>query len=98
MVFDIGVIVAIISMIGGLIAWIWSQIKDRTTSKVELERRLQAVEQAIAVNSVKDEQTIKSLGEILDAVKEIRGELKTASEAAHLNAIDIAVLKSKEQL
>lgn len=91
---DITVVIAIIGLIGGLIGWGIVQIKDRFKSKLELEQRIAAVELRLAVDAEKDTNISKSMNEILEALKELRAELKTVNEGLHQSNIDIAILKN----
>lgn len=93
--FDITILLTIVSLIGGLIAWVVVQVKDKFKSKIQLEQRIAAVELRLAVDAEKDTNISKSMNEILETLKELRTELKSVTDSVHQSNIDIAILKNK---
>ncbi len=93
--FDITVLLTIVSLIGGLIAWVIVQVKDKFKSKIQLEQRIAAVELRLAVDAEKDSNITRSMNEILETLKELRTELKSVTDSVHQSNIDIAILKNK---
>ncbi|CAH3341165.1 hypothetical protein AI2716V1_0364, partial [Enterobacter cloacae] len=93
--FDITVLLTIVGLIGGLIAWVIVQVKDKFKSKIQLEQRIAAVELRLAVDAEKDSNITRSMNEILETLKELRTELKSVTDSVHQSNIDIAILKNK---
>ncbi|ENV2968909.1 hypothetical protein ACVCCZ_000911 [Enterobacter hormaechei] len=93
--FDITILLTIVSLIGGLIAWVIVQVKDKFKSKIQLEQRIAAVELRLAVDAEKDSNITRSMNEILETLKELRTELKSVTDSVHQSNIDIAILKNK---
>lgn len=93
--FDITVLLTIVGLIGGLIAWVIVQVKDKFKSKIQLEQRIAAVELRLAVDVEKDSNITRSMNEILETLKELRTELKSVTDSVHQSNIDIAILKNK---
>lgn len=93
--FDITILLTIVSLIGGLIAWVIVQVKDKFKSKIQLEQRIAAVELRLAVDAEKDSNITRSMNEILETLKELRTELKSVTDSVHQSNIDIAILKNQ---
>lgn len=95
--FDGGVIIACITAIGGLAAYIINEVRIRIKTNLDLEKRISNIEQQIAVNDTQSESDRKNINDANDDIKDMRFSFKEIEERTRLNEIDIAVIKNDTQ-
>ncbi|MFP8558239.1 hypothetical protein ACLH2J_01835 [Klebsiella michiganensis] len=92
---DLTVLLAIASLVGGLIAWVISEVRRKYSNKADLERRISAIESKLDINRTNSTNYMERLSDILDALKELKAEVRTVDERTRENEIQLARIEGR---
>lgn len=92
---DITVLLAVSSLLGGLITWVISEVRRKYSNKADFERRISAIESKLDINSTNSRNYLERLNEIKDALGDIRTEIRTVDERTRENEIQLARIEGR---
>ncbi|HBZ8158461.1 TPA: hypothetical protein MM329_000674 [Escherichia coli] len=95
--FDSGVIVAVLSLLGGLAVFIINLMKDKNKENLELEKRLSQNERSMEVLRTLYESVVKESEEKSSETREMKSSLKQIDSKSRELEIKVAILTNEKK-
>lgn len=97
MSFDIGVIIAVLSLLGGLILFVLNLFRDKNKESLELEKRLSSNEKAMEILRTQYDSMRRDMDDSSSKSNDMKSSLKNIDSKSRELELKVAILTHEKK-